>query len=331
MRDSEFARQLKNHEVSYCWGRATIVSDHPDKVLTSAAKTETHLAPKLRQVVDATKRELFLVSPYFVPGKQGVDLLASVRQRGARVVVITNSLASTDGVPVHSKYQLYRKPLLQAGVELYELKPTAGAQQGRRSGGFRGPSGSGSAALHAKTFAFDRRIGFIGSYNLDPRSNKLNTEMGVLFDCPKMVRRLPETTERDIDRNAYRVELVGNRLGWVTREGGKEVRYRLRARGQSFEAHQGPCAELAADRGPALSMPPKPHVDLMRQLLASIFTLLLTASIALGLDAQTKAEIDELITYVQTSGVRFIRNGSEYSGAEGAQICATNSPRPVTA
>ena len=60
--------------VSYFWGRATIVNDHPDKVLTSAAKTETHLAPKLREVVDATKRELFLVSPYFVPGKHGVDL-----------------------------------------------------------------------------------------------------------------------------------------------------------------------------------------------------------------------------------------------------------------
>ncbi|MFZ0709051.1 MAG: phospholipase D family protein, partial [Terrimicrobiaceae bacterium] len=228
VRDSEFARQLKNHAVSYSWGRATIVSDHPDKVLTSAARTETHLAPKLRQVVYATKRELFLVSPYFVPGKQGVDLLASVRQRGARVVVITNSLASTDGVPVHSKYQHYRKALLQAGVELYELKPSAGAQPGRRSGGFRGlsgPSGSGSAGLHAKTFAFDRRIGFIGSYNLDPRSSKLNTEMGVLFDCPEFVTRLAETTVRDIERNAYRVELVGNRLLWVTREGEKQVRF----------------------------------------------------------------------------------------------------------
>jgi cardiolipin synthase C len=225
VRDSEFARQVKNHAVSYCWGRATIVSDHPDKVLTSAAKTETHLAPKLRQVVDATKRELVLVSPYFVPGKQGVDLLARVRQRGARVVVITNSLASTDGVPVHSKYQRYRKPLLHAGVELYELKPSAGAQRGRRPGSLGGPSGSGSMGLHAKTFAFDRRIGFIGSYNLDPRSNKLNTEMGVLFDCPKLARRLPETLERDIAQNAYRVELVGDRLGWVTREGGKEVRF----------------------------------------------------------------------------------------------------------
>jgi putative cardiolipin synthase len=151
VRDSEFARQLKNHAVSYCWGRATIVSDHPDKVLTSAAETETHLAPKLRQVVDATQRELFLVSPYFVPGKQGVHLLASVRRRGARVVVITNSLASTDGVPVHSKYQRYRKPLLQAGVELYELKPTAGAQQGgdRRISGL---SGSGTQPA-LETFA----------------------------------------------------------------------------------------------------------------------------------------------------------------------------------
>ena len=171
VRDSEFVRQLRSRNVSYFWGRATIVNDHPDKVATSAAKIETHLAPQLRDVVAKTKRELFLVSPYFVPGKQGVDLLAGVHQRGVRVVVITNSLASTDGVMVHSKYQLYRKPLLEAGIELYEIKPTAGALRERRADSFRGPSGSGSAGLHAKTFAFDRRIGFIGSYNLDPRSS----------------------------------------------------------------------------------------------------------------------------------------------------------------
>jgi cardiolipin synthase C len=79
--------------------------------------------------------------------------------------------------------------------------------------------------LHAKTFAFDRRICFVGSYNLDPRSSKLNTEMGVLFDCPGFAKRLPVNTERDIDRNAYRVELVGNRLEWATREGNKQVRF----------------------------------------------------------------------------------------------------------
>ena len=225
VRESEFAQQLRRRNISFSWGRATIVNDNPDKVLTSSAETETHLAPQLHEVVDKTKRELFLVSPYFVPGKQGVELLAGVRQRGSRVVVITNSLASTDGVPVHSKYKLYRKSLLEAGVELYELKPTAGALHERRPGSFRGPTGSGNAGLHAKTFAFDRRIVFVGSYNLDPRSSKLNTEMGVLFDCPEFAKRLPEKTERDIDRNAYRVELVGNRLEWVTREGNQEVRF----------------------------------------------------------------------------------------------------------
>src|SRR4029078_202298 len=163
------------------------VSDHPDKVVTEPDKAETHLAPKLPEVVDATHRELFLVSPYFVPGKQGVDSLADVHQRGARVVVITNSLASTDGVPVHSKYQLYRKPLLKAGVEIYELKPTAGAVQGQGGAGVRGPGGM--AGLHAKTLALDRRVGFVGSYNPDPRSNRLNTEMGVLFDCPELAKR----------------------------------------------------------------------------------------------------------------------------------------------
>jgi putative cardiolipin synthase len=125
-------------------------------------------------------------------------------------------------VPVHSKYQLYRKQLIEAGVELYEIKPTAGAQLKRR---FREPAGTSTGGLHAKTFAFDRRIGFIGSYNLDPRSSKLNTEMGVLFDCPPLAKRLPEQTERELPRNAYRVELDRKRLVWVTREGDKEVRY----------------------------------------------------------------------------------------------------------
>lgn len=224
--NSEFARQLKKNAVTYAWGKAWIVSDHPDKALTSSDDTHTHLAPKLCAIADATKRELFLISPYFVPGKEGVAMLAGVRQRGARVVVVTNSLASTDGVPVHSKYQLYRKPMLQAGIELYEMKGPDDARPKQHSGGISASTGGSSdASLHAKTFAFDRRIGFIGSYNLDPRSNRLNTEMGVLFDCPEVAERAPEAGERNLGRKAYRVKLEGDRLVWVTREGDKEVRY----------------------------------------------------------------------------------------------------------
>ena len=229
LRDSPFARQVRNRNLTFDWGRATVVVDHPDKVFSSSSDTTTHLAPQLRKLTDETKRELFLVSPYFVPGKEGVALLSAVRRRGSRVVVITNSLASTDGVPVHAGYQRYRRDLLEAGVELYEIKPAATDRRDRRSGGgffgSRGSGGSSGASLHAKTFAFDRRVGFVGSYNLDPRSSRLNTEMGVLFECPDLAKRLPESLERDIDSNMYRMEIDGGRLVWVTREGGNEVRY----------------------------------------------------------------------------------------------------------
>lgn len=225
VRNCEFARQLRNRAITYSWGRGAVVADHPDKVITAAADTDTHLAPKLRAAFDATKKELFLVSPYFIPGKQGVELLTSVRQRGVRVVVVTNSLSSTDGVPVHSKYQLYRKQLLQAGIEIYEMKATPTPQQQRRLGIAPDPDETSSAALHAKTFAFDRRVSFIGSYNLDPRSSKLNTEMGVLIDCPELAKDLPGNIERSLIRSAYRLELVGNRIEWVSTQGGKQIRH----------------------------------------------------------------------------------------------------------
>lgn len=225
VRESEFARRLRNGGFSFYWGKASIVSDSPEKVALSPSDTSTHLMPKLRRVVDATKKEMVLVSPYFVPGKGGVELLAGVRQRGVRVVVLTNSLASTDGVPVHSGYQRYRKPLLRAGVELYEIKPIAGTEQDAQLKTLRGMARSSNASLHAKTFAFDRRIGFVGSYNLDPRSSKLNTEMGVLYECPALVKKLPEGMERNLERAAYHVELSGNRLTWTTLEKGKLVRY----------------------------------------------------------------------------------------------------------
>jgi Phosphatidylserine/phosphatidylglycerophosphate/cardiolipin synthases and related enzymes len=189
-----------------------------------------HLAPKLRELVDTTASELFLVTPYFVAGKNGVALLAGARQRGARVVVITNSLASTNSVSVHSGYRRYRRALLEAGVELYEIKPTASSRRRRSGGGWFRSMGSGGSmgagsSLHAKAFAFDRGIGFVGSYNLDPRSSRLNTEMGVVFECPPLAKRLPEENESDLAHTAYRVELDGRRLVWVTHEGDTEVRH----------------------------------------------------------------------------------------------------------
>ena len=193
-------------------------------------------------------------------------MLAGVHARGARVVVITNSLASTDGLPVHSKYQLYRKALLQAGIELYEMKPTAGAKPGESSGSFRGSSGSGSASLHAKTFTFDRRIGFIGSYNLGRAPlNKLNTEMGVLFDCPALCQALARNVrarsraQRLSPRDGRQPPRLGDAREW------KRSPLSLRTRSRFLEAFQASYPELAADRGPALSSLEAPGANPSRQ------------------------------------------------------------------
>jgi len=208
--------------LSWFWGQSRVVTDNPEKALTSATDESTHLAPKLRAEANAARKELFLVSPYFVPREAGVSLLTAARQRGVRVVVVTNSLASTDEKAAFSGYQTSRKALLRAGVELYELKPKAGEERLR----IRWASpGSGGAGLHAKTFSFDRRKLFVGSFNLDPRSRDLNTEIGVLIDCAPLASRLPEKLGPALASEAYRVELKGNRLVWVTQEDGRDVRY----------------------------------------------------------------------------------------------------------
>ena len=219
VRNSEFAQQLRQKAVKFQWGHASIIRDHPDKVLTPSDQEKTHITPVLRDLAQRTRQELFLVSPYFVPGKTGVKLLSDLTHRGVRVVVITSSLASTDGVPVHSIYKHSRKPLVEAGVELYELQPTPSARQKRRLGG------SSGASLHAKTFAFDRQTLFVGSYNLDPRSRRLNTEMGMVIDSPELAATLPETVNPNLSHEAYRVQVENKHLVWVTHKDGKEVRY----------------------------------------------------------------------------------------------------------
>ena len=180
------------------------------------------MAPGLVAAAGTARDELFIVSPYFVPGKDGLAFLIRARERGRRVVVVTNSLASTDGNSIHSKYKNYREPLLRAGVELYELKPVSGTKRLKLRWGRAGP---GLASLHAKSFAIDRRTLFAGSYNLTPRSKNLNMEMGVFLDSPALAARLPAALEPILDTEAYRLALEGNRLVWITQEGGQEVRY----------------------------------------------------------------------------------------------------------
>lgn len=184
------------------WGQAEILADHPRKISSPRDRSEYHLAPRLRPYLEALREELIIVSPYFVPGPEGVSLLARLVQRGVRVRVLTNSLASNDVAVVHAGYARYRRQLLSAGVELHELSPDAVPRRGRRRAR-RLPRTV--ASLHAKSFVFDRHRLLIGSLNLDPRSLLENTEIGVVIDAPAMAERVAGYFEDDLRDNAYRL------------------------------------------------------------------------------------------------------------------------------
>lgn len=165
------------------------------------------LVHRLGKAMGEAKRDLRIISPYFVPGDEGTRWLVGKQAQGVDVSVLTNSLAANDVMAVHGGYAPYRVPLLQGGVALFELMP-----HGKQDSSLFGSSG---ASLHTKAFAVDGEGGFIGSFNLDPRSVNLNTEMGILFRDRNAATALLDSYEAKIaaDRS-YRVRLQDGSLRW---------------------------------------------------------------------------------------------------------------------
>jgi putative cardiolipin synthase len=163
--------------------RVQIRSDPPRK--RGVEDQSDWLVTRLVEELASARQRSLLISPYFVPGASGTKALIQQARNGVQVGIVTNSLAANDVAAVHSGYMHYRRPLLAGGVQLYELKARGHAE---RASTF----GSSGASLHTKAFVVDDRRGFVGSFNLDPRSAYLNTEMGVLFDDPVLAARLRE-------------------------------------------------------------------------------------------------------------------------------------------
>jgi putative cardiolipin synthase len=163
-----------------------------------------------------SREELMLFSPYFVPGEQGLAGLREARKFGIAVRVITNSLGATDEPQASLAYERYRVPLLQMGVELYEVS----SMQVQRDEATRRAFGSSRAQLHAKMALIDRRMVLLGSMNLDQRSATTNTEMVMLIRSPELAREILtsfNSRERADVRGSYQVRLKpdGQSLQWV--------------------------------------------------------------------------------------------------------------------
>lgn len=227
LKTSDFALRAQDGTISYQWGDAVVLADKPEKISSEVQEEEFYLAPQLKAYLDKTEKELIILSAYFVPGKAGVRFLKSLVQRGVRVRILTNSLASNDVSLVHAGYARYRRELLRAGIELHEVDKELMPKEQKE---IKVAGSSGKASLHAKTFILDRKGMFISSFNFDPRSIKENTEIGILFHSPSLAGAMAKGFDDKISTNAFKLELISEDDGvelirWVIDKDGQKKVY----------------------------------------------------------------------------------------------------------
>jgi putative cardiolipin synthase len=222
--DTALAREFRGQRLELVPARATVAHDPPEKVATRAAAADfdelalagAQVRLLVGQAVRAARHELIIVSPYLIPGPQGVAALREFTRRGVRVALLTNSLAATDERLVHVGYRQYRADVLRAGAELYEWSPLHGDRVLRELA-----VGGTVLRLHAKCALIDRRLLYVGSMNFDPRSRDLNTELGLLIDSPALGAQVGQLIDDAMRRASWRVQLAddGQSLRWTLANG----------------------------------------------------------------------------------------------------------------
>ncbi len=211
VKNSDFANALRNKSAKFSFSRAKIIHDSAEKMTKSDPNwKEELLMSQLAPYIKQAKKEFILVSPYFVPGKKGADAICRLSEKGVKVKILTNSLASNDVTAVHAGYIRHRKQLLRCGVELYELNEQLKQVEEKR---FTWLPGLSKSSLHAKTLTIDKKMMYVGSFNFDQRSLNLNTEIGILFHNPKIAGRASKKFDDNINKVAFKVELVKGTFG----------------------------------------------------------------------------------------------------------------------
>jgi putative cardiolipin synthase len=163
-----------------------------------------NMATAMFSFLERAENELLITNAYIIPGEPAIDLVQRLTDRGVRVRILTNSLASHDVPAVNSHYQDWRDDLINAGAELYELRADAAIQ----SIVDVPPAQGEFVGLHTKAVVMDGRHVFIGSMNFDPRSVNINTEAGAFVDSPGLAADVAALMERDMaPENAWQVFL----------------------------------------------------------------------------------------------------------------------------
>jgi len=209
--NSSLLTDIREQRVQPIIADAEMITDTPEKLLNKVGDEElATLATEIGQRFRAARREILIVTPYFIPRKSGAAMLEELLQKGIRVIIVTNSLASTNHVAVHSGYARYRKQLLRAGAEMYEIRPDF---IGKDTDWGNKPD---SVTLHSKASIIDRETIFVGSLNFDPRSILINTEMGLFIDDASRGEAFAKRLLDGLPRVSYKVDLdEDGRLRWT--------------------------------------------------------------------------------------------------------------------
>jgi phosphatidylserine/phosphatidylglycerophosphate/cardiolipin synthase-like enzyme len=218
------AHELDTDDLHLIWVPATVLADRPAKIASEAEPTEEDtIANNIAVLMRSAREELVVISPYFVPGEKGVALMRELTGRGVHVRILTNSLASTDSPLVHDGYARYRVALLKLGVELREVRPKLGQKRPRFH-----PFRSSNASLHAKALVIDQRTVFIGSMNMDARSARTNSELGIVIRSAEIARQVTSLLDDVSEDGSYQLSLDGNdRIVWTSGEAGAEQRWHI--------------------------------------------------------------------------------------------------------
>jgi putative cardiolipin synthase len=212
---------VESDDKGLTWAPYVVAVDSPDKTYKSKAAEAVSITTTLYGSLAAAEEGMVILSPYFVPLKEGIAALTEIRGRGIDVTIITNSLAANNQTTVHSGYASSRKPLLKAGVKIYEVRPDSEV-----SGSELMAASGAKATLHTKAFLVDRKELFIGSFNFDPRSANINTELGVIIKSPEMAEVFADIIDAKVSTHTYEVFLNEyEKLRWREYNDGVETIY----------------------------------------------------------------------------------------------------------
>jgi len=212
---------IRRTEELFTWAPYELVYDSPEKSDKKRAAAAASITTPLLKSLQSAEKNLIIISPYFVPRKTGIERLIELKKRGVDITIVTNSLAANNQKTVHGGYAGARKPLLKEGIKIYEVRPDADVA-GSELVAFSGAR----ATLHTKAFVVDGKEAFIGSFNFDPRSAKINTELGVIIRSPEIAANMIQNVETKKVTQTYEVFLNDKgKLRWRGLVNGEMVVY----------------------------------------------------------------------------------------------------------